>query len=172
MFLQRLCKITKTRLVCRRNKFKKKFRRVRNKKINLKETGWRKNKVEKFLTLQKQFEERKFEQISDAQKQTVSYKGDKFETSMFLTRQKQVEENTFEKFLTCQKQENKFKTWMFLTPEVVWKKCSLKKVNLIIFWGVTSKLNEFENFWRSETNCFWWRKSTWNINISNESETV
>ena len=66
--------------------------------------------MEKFLTLQKQFEERKFEQISDVQKQTVSDKEDKFETSMFLTRQKQVEENTFEKFLTCQKQENKFKT--------------------------------------------------------------
>ena len=90
--------------------------------MNSKETGWRKNKVEKFLTLQKQFEERKFEQISDAQKQTVSDKEDKFETSMFLKRQKQVEENTFEKFLTCQKQENKFKTWMFLTPEAVWRK--------------------------------------------------
>ena len=90
--------------------------------MNSKETGWRKNKVEKSLTLQKQFEERKFEQISDAQKQTVSDKEDKFETSMFLTRQKQVEENTFEKFLTCQKQENKFKTWMFLTPEAVWRK--------------------------------------------------
>lgn len=157
MFYKGYANSPKIDLFVAETNFKKKFRRVRNKKINLKETGWRKNKVEKFLKLQKQFEERKFEQ---------------FETSMFLTRQKQVEENTFEKFLTCQKQENKFKTWMFLTPEVVWRKCSLKKVNLIIFWGVTSKLNEFENFWRSETNCFWWRKSTWNINISNESETV
>ena len=49
----------------------------------LKETGWRKYKFKKFLTRQEQFEEHKFENFSDAQKQAVSDEEDKFEN--FLT---------------------------------------------------------------------------------------
>ena len=126
MFLQRICKYKKQLNLSVAENWRKEIWKIFgpsdwNKKINLKETLWRKNKFEKFLERKKQFEEHKFKKISDSQKQTVSNEEDKFETSMFLTRQKQVEENKFEKFLTRQKQESEFKTLMFLTSGAVWK---------------------------------------------------
>ena len=71
----------------------------------MKETGWRKYKFKKFLTRQEQFEEHKFENFSDAQKQAVSDEEDKFEN--FSDAQKQAVSD----------KEDKFETSMFLNSK-------------------------------------------------------